>query len=163
MEHAADANRVLRPLIICQEYDKTVFHFNENEKLSFSFLAMEWLDEVTTHFGSSLEGRMKSFHKLIGTSQKAGVLLSEHSLEMYFPLRGLSAKENYWIHYNELMAAQSYGKKNTLLHFRNGLQFEVPFDSRTVKLQIKRCRKYIECIVAEHHLKNQNSIDFTFF
>lgn len=163
MEHVADASRLLRPLIIAQEYDKTVFHFNTDEKVNFSFRAMEWLDEVTTHFGSSLEGRMKSFHTLIGTSQKAGVLLSEHSLEMYFPLRGLSAKENYWVHYNELMSAQSYGKKNTLLQFRNGLQFAVPFDSRTVKLQIKRCRKYIECIVAAHQLKTQNPIDFTFF
>lgn len=145
MEKAVVVNREARAYVLHQQYDKTIFTYPDRDE-EHTFTVLEWLNEVTIHYGSSVNGRIDAFHALTGSYQKAAILLSERSLDIYFPLRGLKAKENIWIYYNKLITFHSCGNKYTRLIFDKGLTYEVPFDYRTIKAQMHRCKIFIDAL-----------------
>ena len=151
MEKAVVVNRKKRAYILHQQYDKTIFIYPDHHE-HHTLSAVEWLNDVTIHHGSSLNGRIEAFHALTGSQQKAAILLSERSLDIYFPLRGLHAKENIWVYYNKLITYHASGSKFTRLIFDKGLEYEVPFDYRTIKSQMQRCKTLIEALQANRLL-----------
>lgn len=148
MVEAVAASKDERPFII-ESKDKTSrFIFDAENQCEHNFSTLDWLEEVVMFFGSNVKGRMASFQKLTNTKKKSPVLLSELSMNIYFPIRGLMCKENTWVLYDSVRAYHAIGTQKTKVHFSNGLVYELPVNYRIIASQMKRCDLYNKRIYA---------------
>ncbi len=146
MTNAVVANKYSRPFII-EENDLTCnFIYSKDQTQHHDFCVKDWFDYVCKEFGSSVEGRMKSFQAMTESKQKSAILVSEISHCIYFPIRGITQRNNVWVLYNSVMDFQSIGSKRTRLYFSKNLVYEVDVDYRTIKEQMNRCQKFDEML-----------------
>ncbi len=146
MEEAVVASKQERPNVI-ESNDKTSkFIFDENQQSEHNFSTLVWLEEVVLSFGSNVKGRIASFQKLTKAKQKSAILLSESSMNIYFPVRGLNSQENYWLFYNSIYAYHANGSDKTNVYFSNGFIYEVPVNYRVIASQMKRCDLFNKCL-----------------
>ena len=59
--------------------------YEEDRSFVVDALASEIMEDSCTYFGSSLEGRKKGTHNLIGVSYKAPVIVEESNDMIFFP------------------------------------------------------------------------------
>lgn len=131
------------PLVILDSEEGSTFVFY-SKSLQKCIHPTEWLSEQCLKHGSSLEGRKTSFKTLTNTSQKPAILISEISELIYFPLKGDNNFNNIYVNYSELVDYNKKSNNITTIHFREGSQYDVPFDYRTVKKQIEHCVAFIK-------------------
>ncbi len=142
MVEAVAASKSERPNVIESKNKSCLFMFDEKHYLEHLFSAKDWLEDVVLSFGSNVKGRMASFRKLTNSKMKSAVLLSEVSMEIYFPIRGLQSKDNIWLLYNQIMAYHASDSQTTNVHFANGFIYKVPVNYRVIASQMKRCNLY---------------------
>ena len=157
MEAVAAENKAYRPLLIVSSYNNSEFIFSKDKTLKFPFSGMQWLEEVVIQYGASLQGRMDSFCHLTNAHQKPCILISEQTMNMYFPIRGKDNPENVFVYFNKVMDIQQTKNNHTRIYFGNGYSYEVPCDYRTVKSQMKRCDQFIHTVMQN---KKDLVIDF---
>ena len=104
------------------------------------------LNRACLHNGSTAEGRMASFRTLLDVKQKAAVLISEVSQEIWFPTLSMNNRECEWICCSSILSVKSVDDHASLITFASGVQASVSCDVRTLRLQIKRCRTYLELL-----------------
>jgi competence protein ComK len=106
----------------------------------------QYLAQACLKKGSTMEGREQSFRYLTSSSQKAAVLVDESARQFYFPTLGRNAQKCEWISYFHVVKA--FGKKDGTCEilFDNGLRLGVACSVRTVNLQLKRCRLFLQKI-----------------
>ncbi len=148
MAEAVVASKHERPNVIESKYKTSIFIFDAEHKVEHSFTTLDWLEEIVLSFGSNLKGRMASFQELTNTKKKSAILISELSMNIYFPLRGLSSQENFWLLYDSIYAYHANGSYKTTIHFLNGLVYEAPVNYRIVASQMKRCELYCKLLIA---------------
>lgn len=107
---------------------------------------LAFLDRRCLLLGSSANGRMESFRTVLGVKQKAAVLVSELKGEIWFPTLSMKAPECVWLNYREILSVSSSGRNTSLVRFFSGMTAEINVDIRTIRLQMKRCRAYLEII-----------------
>lgn len=107
------------------------------------------LNRACLRNGSTAEGRMASFRKLLDVKQKAAVLISEVSQEIWFPTLSMNSRECEWICCSSILSVKSIDDHASMITFANGVQASVSCDVRTLRLQIKRCRTYLEMLSEE--------------
>lgn len=159
MEEAVVASKHERPNVIVSNYKTSKFIFDENQQSEHKFSTLDWLEEVVLSFGSNVKGRIASFQNLTQTKQKSAVLLSELSMNIYFPVRGLNSQDNYWLFYNLIYAYHANGSDKTNIYFSNGLVYEVPVNYRVIASQMKRCDLYTKCLCTN---KIPSTMKFTY-
>lgn len=148
MGKAVVASKEERPNVIESKYRTSNFIFDAEHNEQHPFATLDWLEEIVLSFGSNVKGRMASFQKLTNTKKKSAILLSELSMNIYFPVKGLSSSENYWLLYDCIYAYHANGSNKTNVHFSNGLVYEVPVNYRIIASQMKRCDLYNKCLYA---------------
>ncbi|MBR3350385.1 MAG: competence protein ComK [Solobacterium sp.] len=107
-----------------------------------------WLNEKCLDNGSSLRGRTDAFCELLKVRQKPAALISEVSGEIWFPT--LSPKQNdcVWIRYDEILDVKAIAPQSCEIIFFNGFRMKTDVDARVIRLQMKRCRTFLELL---HH------------
>ena len=84
-------------------------------------------------------------------------MISEQTMNMYFPIRGKDNPENVFVYFNKVMDIQQTKNNHTRIYFGNGYSYEVACDYRTVKSQMKRCDQFIHTVMQN---KKDLVIDF---
>lgn len=104
-----------------------------------------YLDDLCMNHGSSMNGRKTAFCKLTGAVQKACIMISERSQEIYMPLLSDQNPENIWVLYQAIVSVRKSEKGCTVV-FENGMRQEFPVDPRVIRLQMKRCSAFLDKI-----------------
>ena len=104
------------------------------------------LDRACMKNGSTAQGRMASFRALLGVKQKAAVLISEVSQEIWFPTLSMNNRECEWVCFSRILSVRSIDDHASQVTFASGVQAEVGCGVRTLRLQIRRCRRYLEIL-----------------
>ena len=99
---------------------------------------------------STYEGRIKACKKALNISQKAPLLISELTMELWFPVLSDKKKENIWINYNEVLDFMSKSSCETLIIFKSGYKYIVPFNYRIIKNQMDRCKRLLERLISDN-------------
>lgn len=99
---------------------------------------------------STYEGRIKACKKTLNISQKAPLLISELTMELWFPALSDKKKENIWINYNEVLDFMSKSSYETLIIFKSGYKYIVPFNYRIIKNQMDRCKRLLERLISDN-------------
>ena len=97
--------------------------------------------------GSTLNGRQKSAEKMIGSSYKCPILISEKNNLIFFPTCSTRLREVAWInmanvreaHYNNL-------KEATIIVFQNGITVDIKASLNIINNQILRSMKLEHCL-----------------
>ena len=106
-------------------------------------------DKCNDHL-STYEGRIKACKKVLNISQKAPLLISELTMELWFPTLSDKKKENIWINYNEVLNFISKSSYETLITYKSGYKYIVPFNYRIIKNQMDRCKKLLERLISNN-------------
>lgn len=104
----------------------------------------EYLREACLRHGSTMEGREKSFRYLTKSSQKAGVLVSEREQEFWFPCVSRENENCEWVSYFHVVKAFASDVSQCEILFDSGARMIVNCSSRTICLQLKRCRRFLQ-------------------
>lgn len=86
---------------------------------------------------------MEACRHFLSITQKACLLISERSEEVYFPIRGLKDKDNEWFLFSSIVTYHSVSDNSTELIFKDGTRTVTDVNYRTVKMQIERCKKLL--------------------
>ena len=113
------------------------------EQSELSISAKDYLNELCLRHCSTLEGRMEACRHFLSITQKACLLISERSEEVYFPIRGLKDKDNEWFLFSSIVTYHSVSDNSTELIFKDGTRTVTDVNYRTVKMQIERCKKLL--------------------
>ena len=106
----------------------------------------KYLEQVCLKNGSTLEGREKSFRVLTAGSQKAGVLVNQRTHEFWFPTMSRKNDNCVWIAYFHTVKAFPCEENTCEVLFDNGLRYPVDCSTRTIQMQLKRCRTFLQKI-----------------
>jgi competence transcription factor ComK len=117
---------------------------DSGDVISYPYSAVRLISMICLHNGSSLEGRMESFRYLTKTTQKSAVLLSERSMQILFPTLGFLNHECVWISYNDLLDFSRTEATSVRIRFINGYSQTLDIDSRVIRNQVNRCRRYLK-------------------
>lgn len=102
-----------------------------------------YLNELCLRNCSTLEGRLDACRNLLTITQKACLLISERSEEVYFPVKGLKDKDNEWFLFSSIVTYHSISDNSSELIFMDGSRKVTDTNYRTIKMQMKRCRELI--------------------
>lgn len=89
----------------------------------------------------TIKGRQDAAIVLFGWKRKLPVLISETSREIWFPLAGSMARENIWLAYDTVFSFHRLSDYETRIVFVNGGEAVVPYNVRTVRMQMRRCEE----------------------
>ena len=104
------------------------------------------LNEKCLDNGSSLEGRMDSFRHILSVRQKAAVLISEVTQEIWFPTLSMKSKDCVWLRFDQILDTHSASAHRCEIVFFSGVRTEIDIDVRTIRLQMKRCHQFLEIL-----------------
>lgn len=105
-----------------------------------------YLARLCMKHGSTFEGRIDACKKSLNIKQKAPLLISELTNEIWFPTLSSTNKDNIWINYNEIIDITSLNNNESLITFKNGYKYKISINIRIIRKQIQRCKEYIELL-----------------
>lgn len=116
-----------------------VIPFNENSSKVIEYDAERVIDsnpyEVMEYsceyFGSSIDGRMYSSKKILGSVYKVPILVDEYRNLVFFPTKSPNAKDNIWISLNNINSIKKLNLNETMILFNNNdkLVIELPYNA----------------------------------
>lgn len=104
------------------------------------------LAEECLENGCSLAGREEAFRYLTKSRQKPGVLVNEMNQEFWFPIISKTCRDCQWLSYYHVIKAFPNEDGTCTVLFDNGHRETVNCNSRTLKLQLKRCYIFLQQI-----------------
>lgn len=97
--------------------------------------------------GSTLNGRQKSAEKLIGSSYKCPILISEKKNLIFFPTCSARLRDVAWINMSNVKEAHYNNLKDaTIIVFSNGITVDVKASLNIINNQILRSMKLEHCL-----------------
>lgn len=133
------------PIMIENDKKGSLLVYTDGQSVHDDREPLCFLNDLCLQHGSSLEGRRTSFKALTGAVQKACVLLSERSQEIYMPLLSDQNPDNIWLLYHAVMSVKK-AERGCAVLFADGNRKVFPVDPRVVRLQMKRCAEFLNKI-----------------
>ena len=115
------------------------------------FLLNQW---CTLH-GSTLEGRRKAACANLYITQKAPILVSEITRDIFFPTSALRNQKCIWINYRAVSEILRQNKKTRVI-FRNGSELIVSLEIRAIKRSMRLCEQYLVFLTQLHRSGNNH-------
>lgn len=107
----------------------------------------EIMEEMCLAHGSTLKGRADAFCKITGFHQKPGILISESTMEIFFPCESMKNENCVWLCFNDILKIHSIkDDSSTEIQFISGAKAIVPFEIRVIRKQMNRCEKFMNQI-----------------
>ena len=120
--------------------------YSDGSQIQIEENPFAWFSKQILVNGSTLQGRIDAFRRLIQASQKPCILISERSQDLYFPTKGLSNSHCQWYLYQEVISVDKINESHTDIHTRSGQILTADVNIRTVQLQMKRCVEFLNAI-----------------
>lgn len=139
MANVVVVNKV-QPFVILEHYEHCTLIGNTTVEVDTSALTL--LNEMCLCHGSSVKGRIDAFKHYTNAKQKPAILISEITLQMYFPLQSSSHHENIWLAYNQIVSYHRKDVDHTEILFDSGFTYIVPFSYRVIQAQMNRCTEF---------------------
>lgn len=133
------------PLVIKKNGKGSLLVYTENETVEENREPFVYLNDLCLQHGSSLSGRTASFRQLTGAVQKACVLISERSQEIYMPMLSEQNPDNIWLLYSAVVSVRKSDSGCKIL-FSDGTMRDLDCDPRVIRLQMKRCHEFLNQI-----------------
>lgn len=133
------------PLIIERQNEGSLLTFCAHQTMHEDREPFHYLNDICIIHGSSAEGRIASFKKLTGAVQKACILISERSQQIYMPLLSERNPDNIWILYDAVISVKK-SQNGCVVLFSDGTRREFFIDPRVIRLQMKRCKDFLDQI-----------------
>lgn len=131
-------------------YDKkkkqSICLYEGNKEKRLALKPYQILEELCLRNGSSYEGRKESFCFITGARQKPGILISERTQDIYFPTTSKKNEDCVWVLYNQVFKVKSLDQMNSKILFLDGTKVNIPYDSRILNKQLKRCALFLDGI-----------------
>lgn len=105
--------------------------------------SLQFLNDLCIKHGSTYKGRIDACKRLLNINQKVPLLISELTLEIWFPILSAKNKNNIWLNYNEILSYKGIENNKTIIKFKNGYRYEIEYNSRIIKNQMMRCEELI--------------------
>ena len=98
--------------------------------------------------GSTLSGRQKSAEKMVGSSYKCPILISEKDNLIFFPTCSSRLKDVAWVSLSNISKVYyNHLKKVTIIVFNNGVTVEFKISLNIINNQILRSMKLEHCLL----------------
>lgn len=125
--------------------------YEEDRSFVVDALASEIMEDSCTYFGSSLEGRKKGTHNLIGVSYKAPIIVEESNDMIFFPTTSPKVKSCSWLRFNKI---KSYYYKNNhlVVEFKNGDKILLNISYDMINNQVLRATR-LESVLRERKIQ----------
>ena len=104
------------------------------------------IDDLCVQCGSTADGRREAFRRLTGYRQKVPVLISERSHYLMFPTLSPDNPECIWLSYSDILDIVPSGEAESEILFINGTRKSIPFSTRLLRKQMKRCDEYLQIL-----------------
>lgn len=137
---------MIKPLMILRDGKETQIIYEDGTAETDTRKPLAILEEKCLRNGSSAEGRMESFRYLLNIRQKAAVLISSITDEIWFPTLSMKQSDCVWIRYDAILQVSSKGPHDCEILFFSGLRKTLDCDMRVIREQMKRCRRYLELL-----------------
>lgn len=106
--------------------------------------------------GSTLEGRIKATKQLIPAYQKVPIILSESSLRVYFPTRGIQQDDCVFLCADDILQFKDVGDCKTEILTLGKNRIVVDVERRVIKKQLDRSLQLQKALLKNHE-------DFCYF
>ena len=120
--------------------DNKLINKSKSEEINNS---LQFLNDLCIKHGSTYKGRIDACKRLLNINQKVPLLISELTLEIWFPILSAKNKDNIWLNYNEILSYKAIDNNKTIIKFKNGYRYEIEYNSRIIKNQMMRCEELI--------------------
>ncbi|MBR3357677.1 MAG: competence protein ComK [Solobacterium sp.] len=105
-----------------------------------------FIDDLCVQCGSTADGRREAFRRLTGYRQKVPVLISERRQYLMFPTLSPDNPECVWLSYSDILDIVPAGDAESEVLFINGTRISIPFSTRMLRKQMKRCDEYLQIL-----------------
>ncbi len=125
--------------------------YEEDRSFVVDALASEIMEDSCTYFGSSLEGRKKGTHNLIGVSYKAPVIVEESNDMIFFPTTSPKVKSCSWLRFNKIKCYY-YKNNHLVVEFKNGDKILLNISYDMINNQVLRATR-LESVLRERKIQ----------
>lgn len=95
--------------------------------------------------GCTFEGRREAASKLLAIRQKVPILISERTLDLFFPTKAMDDAQCVWINYRGIVQVKR-SAQGSCIKFQNGCQEWIQVDYRNIVRELKLCERFIASI-----------------
>lgn len=140
--------------------DKTVALYSMNNKTRVyeedkNFIVdaptNEIMEESCSYFGSSMEGRKKGTHHLIGVNYKAPIIVEESKDLIFFPTTSPKLKTCSWLRSNKI-DRYYYKNGHLVVEFKNGDKILLNISYDMINNQILRATR-LESVLRDRKMQ----------
>lgn len=148
---------ISKALILKQEGRGSLLILENGRTMRFEKKPVSLLNDWCIACGSSLAGRTESFRTVLDVTQKAAVMISEITQEIWFPTLSMNSADCIWICFNQILDVHSGAPHTSEIVFFSGDRIEIDCDPRTIRTQMKRCRSYLQHLSQGRYLHETDS------
>lgn len=136
-------------IILKTDGGKTAGISGRGETVRLEQTPLLFLNSLCLQNGSTAEGRKEAFRQLLHVRQKAAVLVSERTEELWFPIVSDTCSDCVWLRYDRILDIRQRGPYTTVVRFLSGYTADIPCNVRTIRSQMKRCGDFL-CIIRQY-------------
>lgn len=120
----SDETLVIMPL---DEKSSKVIEYDAERIIDYN--PYEIMEYSCEYYGSSIDGRMSSSKKILGSVYKVPLLVDSYRNLVFFPTRSPNALDNMWISLNNIKNIKKINPNETMILFNNNdkLVIEIPY------------------------------------
>ncbi|MCF0111361.1 MAG: competence protein ComK [Erysipelotrichaceae bacterium] len=129
----------IRILALCDMGDSTLVYMEKTEPVMLQKPMEEFLNEMCMMFGSDVKGRRSASKYLLNVTQRAPIPFCPERKGILFYAPSTDNKTT-WIQYWFVEKFRK-SERGTSILFKDGTQLTVGIGYRSIKNQIRRCKK----------------------
>lgn len=96
------------------------------------------ISDSCSYYRYSLNYRVEESKKIFKSNYKNPIIVDNENKIIFFPIKSITAKENTWVSYNNLVTFLRK-KHNTILVFFDGSTIIVPVNYSIISSQVSKC------------------------
>ena len=141
--------------IITQFIIITSFWANVNHSISrrcknavSDIILHKFINDCCKYYGNSYKGKFESSKIYLNKNIKLPIIISENYELIIFPTNSIRNPNCIWIVYNNIDNIKKLDNKNTIIIFKNGIEFCVNCSYNVINNQINNCAR-LKCVLIE--------------
>lgn len=116
----------------------------------------EVMEYSCEYFGSSIDGRMYSAKKILGSVYKTPLLVDGYRDIIFFPTKSPNSKDNIWISLNNIKSYMKVDENETLILFKNGTKLTIELPYYSINNQVLRATRLSSVLKERRSLEAGN-------
>ena len=136
-------------LLIKSTIDKKgVVIFDDKKTINLDIVLHKFINDCCKYYGNSYKGKFESSKIYLNKNIKLPIIISENYELIIFPTNSIRNPNCIWIVYNNIDNIKKLDNKNTIIIFKNGIEFCVNCSYNVINNQINNCAR-LKCVLIE--------------